>query len=231
MRTGSPRIHPSSCRRRVPHTKWEEEPTQMRAEGWCWWIHSSESRVRAAQCHLTSPSVSPALAPTPHCNGSKSPRCAVLSVGDCILRRAGVLSRAVDAGVLGPVMRECAQDGDGRRVRSGAGMVSLYCASSLVSMALGARGRRMRDGTPKPIALSRASAFLRRHEAWGGVSLSAHSRGVVESWCAGERISRLANRLHCSRGQVGISMPSACVRATQQGCGLGSHACAQHVPA
>ncbi|KAJ7811122.1 hypothetical protein B0H13DRAFT_2384126 [Mycena leptocephala] len=54
----------------------------------------------------------------------------------------------------------------------------------LFSRIHGAGGPRSADAgrfTPKPIALSHASAFLRRHEAWGGVSLSAHSRGVVES--------------------------------------------------
>ncbi|KAJ7930630.1 hypothetical protein B0H13DRAFT_2309252 [Mycena leptocephala] len=73
----------------------------------------------------------------------------------------GAIESCERGGCSRPVMRERAQDGSGKRVRSGAGMVSLYCAS-FISMTLEARMPLMRDGTPKPIALSRASALLRR---------------------------------------------------------------------
>ncbi|KAJ7811126.1 hypothetical protein B0H13DRAFT_2685301 [Mycena leptocephala] len=58
----------------------EEEPTEMHAEGWCWWIHLSESCVRTAQCYLHFGQLTLSI----HRLASLS-----LSAGDCILRRAG----------------------------------------------------------------------------------------------------------------------------------------------
>jgi hypothetical protein len=148
MRTGSPRIRPSSCRRRVPHDKWGE-PTGLTRS-----LHSTTSAfIRCFSCSGADTTAMAQARDTPS-----------LSEGHYTFRRVGVLSRAVDAGTLGPGWEWGGTTVTGGELNASLSWVSLDCVSSVVSMALGARGRRMRDGTPERIVLFGASVVVRRGE-------------------------------------------------------------------